>query len=453
VQRVNGAVRNRIAAILTSDHVSRSSRRRLVSGAQRRRGLTAAAFVAPLLILIVVFMLYPIVSAVDLSFRNAKTFTVAAAPFVGLKNYNSIFSEPGFRSLLWHSVLRGVGGAIPSYVLGLCAALALNRRGRGVALFRVVALIPFVLSTPVAVNTWLQLLDPNFGFLGAKFGGKNLLADPDTVWPTLLVINTWFSFQFYTILLLAALQRIPTELYEAAQIDGAGALRRFMHVTMPALAPVSAVFLGIHFMLSFQEVNLVLVATGGGPANVTQTLATYAYATGFGSFNIGFAAAVSVVSVLLMFASLGVFVLLLYLVVRVRRATRSVLLPRWLQQVTPARVWSRLRTRRLIESDIGRRRARRPGVVSSVVRYIPQGVVAIVGVAPLLFLLSQSFDGSPPGAQRMTLLPVQPTLRNYPDVLGNPDLRTSAGPSLSGCCETPRSPGSTVEGGDRRQVS
>lgn len=399
---------------------------RLAPRRHRRRSIAPVAFVTPLLALLAVFMFFPIVSAIDLSFRNAKTFSSTNASFVGLENYRSLIADPDFGALVRHSFIRGLGGAIPSYLLGLAAALALNSRRRGIAGFRVIALIPFVLSTPVAVSTWLQLLDPDFGFLGSRFGsGNNLLANPQTVWPTLLTINTWFSFQFYTILLLAALQQISPELYEAAQVDGAGAVGRFVHVTMPGLARVSLVFLGIHFMLSFQEVNLIFIATGGGPANATQTIATYAYATGFRSFRIGFAAAASIVSFLLMFAALAAFALLAYGVVRLRRAAKSAVAHHVFaasKLVRPATTY--MRSRRHDARD-RRRRFRLTPRVCRVLSYLPPSLVALLGVAPLLLLLSQSFDGTPSGSQKMTLFPRRPTIDNYTQVLSNPQLRDS----------------------------
>lgn len=397
-----------------------------LGGRARRRGLSAALFVTPLLALLGAFMLYPIVSAVDLSLRNAKTFSSVAAPYVAFQNYSDLIRDPEFLPLAWHSLLRGAGGAIPSYFVGLAAALALNRRAPGMAALRVAALIPFVLSTPIAVNTWLQLIDPHFGFLGTRFGtGNSLLADPNTVWPALLLVNTWFSFQFYAILLLAALQRIPPELYEAAQVDGAGVLRQFLHVTMPALGRVSAVFLGIHFMLSFQEVNLVLIATGGGPANATQTLATYAYQTGFRSFNIGSAAAISIASCIVMFGVVAVVGLFGYLVAQLRGSARVAVSSR-LAPLSRLRLRPRRAHRRgNVFGHKGERRVPRPA--RRVLGYLPAAVAALVGVVPLLFLFSQSFDGSPAGAYRMSLFPRKLSVKNYVDVLGKSDLRVSRG--------------------------
>jgi len=418
---------DRAAVAVPAGKVPRIRRKR----ARRRRGLTSLAFVTPLLVLLGAFLLYPIYSAIDLSFRSAKAFSTVQAPFVGWANYRSLLDDPDFGALMWHSFIRGFGGAIPSYLVGLAAALALKVRRRGIAILRVIALIPFVLSTPIAVYTWLQLLDPHFGFLGTRFG-NNLLGDPDTVWPALLTINTWFSFQFYTILLLAALQRIPSELYEAAQVDGANALQRFLHVTVPGIARVSLVFVGIHFMLSFQEVNLVLVATGGGPANATQTIATYAYFSGFHSFNFGFAAAVSIVSCLVMFATVAVVVVVLFaLLWLVRLARRSIILTR----SVPSGSSGTDRTSDGRSVPVPRRSARRdrwriPARLRSPLAYLPAAASALAGVVPLIFLLSQSFDGQPAGSQKMALFPRQPTFDNYIRVLGNPQLRSPTGDVL-----------------------
>lgn len=144
-------------------------------------------------------MLYPIYNGIVISFHKTPTFSTAGTPFVGWDNYKLFFDSPNHRSIIYHSYVRAIGGVVPSFVLGLGAALLLNHRRRMGRGLQILTLLPFVMSAPVSIFMWLLLISPQFGIpqaLGIHTG--SLMIDTTTVWPTLLFINAWASYPLYT---------------------------------------------------------------------------------------------------------------------------------------------------------------------------------------------------------------------------------------------------------------
>lgn len=363
--------------------------------------------VLPAVILLVGLLLYPIVSSVMTSLTAANT-----DHFIGLANYRRFLHDPLNWSIVGHTFIRGVGGVVPSYLIGLLAAVALHQRIRFRKTLRVLVLVPFVISAPVGLNMWRLLLDPRTGVpaaLGWHLGDP--FADRHLVWPTLLGINAWASFQFYTIVLLAALSRIPSELYEAAECDGANRWERFRYVTLPSIGQVSGLAVIVHFMASFQEFNLVYITTGGGPLNSTQTLATYAYAQAFTDYDTGYATTVTTVSMLVMIATLGVgFALVKLAAPLVRTLHRA----GWSQSLPQVRIG---RPRALTTS----RRAR-PRRSNELLAYVGAVVALVVSIGPILFVVSRALDATPGGDEAVSLVPRQWSLWNFEKVLTDPAL-------------------------------
>jgi len=379
----------------------------------------------PLLIVVLGLTLYPIYSALVLSVHSSTTFASANTPFIGLQNFRRFFSDPLASQVIQNSYLRGVGGVIPSYIVGLLIALALNQRVRAAGFFRVLGLVPYVLSAPVVAQIWILILNPLYGVLPALgvHNPPDLLGNPSSVWSTLLFINTWTSFQIYTIVLLAALQRIPPEQYEAARVDGASAWARFRYVTLPAIVPTSLVIMTLHFIWSFQDFNLVWTLTGGGPINSTQTLATYAYQNGFQNFEMGYATATTLIMAVLMLLTLGVLALV-YLAARWavgRWQTR--------REERQAQAFAVAAAGSLSTTSPGVTRAQRPAIISPRLRaprwvrvarpYVWIFLALCYALLPILFLLSVSLRGAPPSGQQyeVSLFPAHPALSNYSTVL------------------------------------
>lgn len=396
--------------------------------ARGRQGrLVHTIFAIPALVLVAGLVAYPLVDSFLQSLHAGNTFAPAGAAFVGLDNYVRFFSDPGALQIVANSFVRGVGGVVPSYILGLGAALALNRLVRGRTVVQVLVLVPFVISAPVGIAAWKIIFDPMTG-IGpvVGLGGINPFVSETLVWPTLLLINLWGSFQFYSIILLAGLQRIPVELYEAASVDGANAWQRFFAVTWPSLSGLSAAVIALHFLGSFQEFNLVYLSTGGGPLNATQTMATYSYQVGFGgSYDLGYASAITFLSAIFMIVALAIAAGVIWSIVRVTATLKA----RATEQTMRAGAqWTGTRTEtiRTLQRLRARKRITVPGWVTRITRWVV--VAALVGFSlfPALFLLSRSLDAVPPTAETASLIPQQFTLQNWVTVLTDPQLVTGS---------------------------
>lgn len=275
--------------------------RRVGPGGSRtgRRGATALGFLAPALLILVVFVAWPMLSALRTSFTDASGF--GEAEWVGFDNYVQVFTDPDLLNAvvntLWYSVLF-----TPTAVLAaLGLALALNSPRlpfRG--FFRTALFVPFVVSLAVAAYAWTYLIDPQVGLLNHWLSGLglqlgNVLEDPQLAMPAVALVAVWKNFGFYLVIFLAGLQDIPGTLYEAARVDGAGPWRRFTNVTVPLLSNTFAFVLVFAMIAALQAFDQIYVMTGGGPYGNTQTVVMEIYESGFRRLELGFASALSYV--------------------------------------------------------------------------------------------------------------------------------------------------------------
>jgi multiple sugar transport system permease protein len=264
-----------------------------------RRGATALGFLAPALLILVVFVAWPMLSALRTSFTDASGF--GEAEWVGFDNYVQVFTDPDLLNAvvntLWYSVLF-----TPTAVLAaLGLALALNSPRlpfRG--FFRTALFVPFVVSLAVAAYAWTYLIDPQVGLLNHWLSGLglqlgNVLEDPQLAMPAVALVAVWKNFGFYLVIFLAGLQDIPGTLYEAARVDGAGPWRRFTNVTVPLLSNTFAFVLVFAMIAALQAFDQIYVMTGGGPYGNTQTVVMEIYESGFRRLELGFASALSYV--------------------------------------------------------------------------------------------------------------------------------------------------------------
>jgi multiple sugar transport system permease protein len=276
--------------------------RRAGARAERRRTLTALAFLAPALLILGAFVAWPMLSALRLSFTDSSGF--GSEDWVGLDNYIRVFTDPDILSAmlntLWYTVLF-----TPTAVLvALLLALVLNSPAlpfRG--FFRTALFLPFIISLAVAAFAWSYLLDPRLGLLNYWLQGLGIqlgdvLEDPALAMPAVALVAVWKNFGFYMVIFLAGLQDIPASLYEAARMDGAGAWRRFTNVTLPLLSNTFAFVLIFALIASLQAFDQIYVMTGGGPYGHTQTIVMEIYESGFRKLDLGFASALSYVLLL-----------------------------------------------------------------------------------------------------------------------------------------------------------
>ena len=272
-------------------------------GSTRRTSLIALAFLAPALIILLVFVAWPMLSALRLSFTDASGF--GKEEYVGLDNYVRVFTDPDVLQAMGNTAYYALQFTPTAIVAALLLALLVNHRrlpGRGA--FRTALFLPFIVSLAVAAFAWSYLLDPQIGLLnhwlrvfGIQLG--NVLQDPSLAMPTVALVAVWKSFGFYLVIFIAGLQEIPTSLYEAARVDGATAWQRFRHITLPMLSNTLAFVMIVALIAALQAFDQIYVMTGGGPYGTTQTVVMEIYTSGFKKLELGFASALSYVLLLI----------------------------------------------------------------------------------------------------------------------------------------------------------
>lgn len=268
-----------------------------------KENLTAYAFILPYFALFGLFMVYPIIQGFLLSLTERDIFGFDVR-FVGAENYLRLLEDPTF----WISVrntARFALMAVPSNViLGLLLATLLFRSFRGRELSLTCFFVPRVLSISVLAFIWMWLYEPQWGLLNYYLGRLgispvNWLRDTAIAMPAIVVASLWWTVGHNMILFLAGMQQIPSELYEAAKVDGASSVRSFFSITLPLLRPTMLFVLVTQVIASFQIFGQVYIMTGGGPAGSTRVLVQYIYETAFSYFELGYAAALSYILFLL----------------------------------------------------------------------------------------------------------------------------------------------------------
>lgn len=270
-----------------------------------RRWFTLALFLGPSLLGLVVFLAGPILASLGLSFTRWDLLTPAR--WVGLRNFATLLGDSEFWSALRHT-LTFLGGYIPLVmVAGLAVAVALNGRVPARTFFRAVYFIPVVMSWVAVALVWKWLLNPYYGLLNnalAVIGvqGPAWLFDPSWAMVSVILTSVWKDVGFVMVILLAGLQAIPEEYYEAAAIDGATGWQRLRYVTLPLLMPAFYFALSISLINSFQVFDQVYVLTGGGPAGATTVLVERIVRNAFSFSRMGYASAMSWALFVLIFA-------------------------------------------------------------------------------------------------------------------------------------------------------
>ena len=233
--------------------------------------------------------------------------------FVGFDNYTRILGSDAFLSVTWNTFLWTFFSTVISFVLGFCAALALNREFVGRGLLRGILLVPYVVSAVAAAYVWRWLYHSDFGVIGALSVALGITDQPiifldnaNTVLPSLIVVNIWKEFPFAMIMVLAGLQTVPDQLLRAARVDGAGHWHAFWHVTFPHLRGVSTITVLLLVVTSINSFTIPWIMTGGGPAGASHIWITAIYEMAFGRLRFGPAAAYSVILFLILMC-LGYF--------------------------------------------------------------------------------------------------------------------------------------------------
>jgi multiple sugar transport system permease protein len=248
-----------------------------------------------------------VAESVWLSLHHVSLFQPRARPFVGLSNYAHALGSAAFWSSLWNSVVWVACAVGLQFAIGLTAALLLNRSFTGRGLARALIVVPWALPSVIIGLIWTWMLDFNLGLVNALGLRLGLLAhpiawmtQPTTAMGAVILAVVWQGFPFFAVTLLAGLQAIPGELYEAASLDGAGAAQKFRHVTLPGLAAVMATALLLRMIWVANSLDLILVMTGGGPGTATVTLPLHAFLTAWSGGNYGEGTALAVLLTLIL---------------------------------------------------------------------------------------------------------------------------------------------------------
>jgi multiple sugar transport system permease protein len=262
-------------------------------------------FILGFVVFCLVMLLYPVVFSLTLSFREAtvETFVSGDMPFNGLTQYQTALADPVFWRAVINTVLFAFFSILFQFTIGFLLALLFQVNFPLKNFCLALLLIPWVLPVLTAANIFKGLFNEvgpiNQIFRLVALGPFPWLADPAYAFPATIVANIWIGFPFNFILLYAGMRSIPIEVYEAAKIDGANFWTRVVHITLPLLKPVSVAVLMLGTIYTVKVFDLVWIMTGGGPANGTHLLSTYAYQVGFSLLNFGEAAAIATLMVLL----------------------------------------------------------------------------------------------------------------------------------------------------------
>src|ERR1700761_3793337 len=238
-------------------------------------------YLSPALVILFAVLLIPLVVGIGYSFRR---FSAFRSEYVGLDQYRAMLQDPALGQALFNTGWWTAGSLVFQFGLGLGLALLLNRQFRGRGIVQALVFLPWAVPSFLAGLTWAWLFNPVIGpiphwlfGLGLMSEPGNILSDPQYAMWGPIVANVWWGIPFFAITLLAALQAIPRDLYEAASIDGANALQRFKSITLPFLAPTIAITILLRTVWIANFADLIVVMTGGGPADRTQIVSSYIF--------------------------------------------------------------------------------------------------------------------------------------------------------------------------------
>ena len=272
--------------------------RRLFNAPSKRELLLPFLLVAPALVVLLTLSIYPLLYSISISLQQQTTSGVVWS----LIHFKRLLSDGFFQTALVHTVVYALAALICEFLLGLGLALLFNQKMRGRGLFRASLLVPMMLPTVVVGVVWRLLLHPNFGAINGTLqqigiNTENLTwtASPRLAFVAVIAVDVWQWTPFVFLVLLAGLQAIPQEPYEAALIDGSTRWQTFRHVTLPLLKPAILIVLLLRTMDLLRVFDQIFILTEGGPGFATEMISLYIYRTAFRFFDFGYAAAMSFV--------------------------------------------------------------------------------------------------------------------------------------------------------------
>ena len=269
--------------------------------------LLGVGLLLPAVVLIAAVVLYPMISTMWLAFFDESLLRPNdPTEFVGLDNFRRLVTDGDFWKIVINSIVLTAGAVAGEVVIGMIIALAVNASYRGRGLFRTLNILPWVIPSFVTAFVWIWLLHPQFGPVNAFLQLLHIIDEPIawlssgvTAMISLIAVFVWKGLPWTFLVLLAGLQTIPEDWYEAAKVDGASPWQMFRHITLPALRYVLVIVLVLRTIWTFNSFDMVYLLTGGGPARATLTLPMRVYTAGFREYDIGMSSAIAAVMVVL----------------------------------------------------------------------------------------------------------------------------------------------------------
>jgi trehalose/maltose transport system permease protein len=293
-------------------------RRRRGTKLKRRQTRLAWLLLFPSLAVVALVAIYPLGKTVYESFTNQEFLALEPTKWIGFSNYRALWHDALFRNSIWETIKFTLITVAFEFVLGLIVALVVNSNFKGRGAMRAIMLVPWAIPTVVAAQMWKWMLDDTFGVINDLFVKLHLIshsrawiADPSTALGAVCAVDIWKTTPFVALLLLAGLQVIPQDLYEAARVDGANVLQQFWKITLPLLMPAVLVTLIFRTLDALRVFDVFYVFFGNRPD--TQTMAIYDQSTIVGDGHVGYGAAVSVV----IFLIIAIFVIIYVTATRV----------------------------------------------------------------------------------------------------------------------------------------
>jgi multiple sugar transport system permease protein len=265
-------------------------------------------FLIPALVFIFIYYCVPVIKSLQLSFQNygISSFYTGKSPYIGFHNYTSILGSPLFLKALLNTAIFTGASIIFQFAIGLLLAMLFRKEFPGSSVIQGLLLAPWLISLMAAGTVWRWIMDADNGVLNQFLNISHVstsypgwLVDTKFAMISIIVVNVWLGIPFNAVILSSGIKEIPDELFEAGQIDGASGFKLFRHITWPLLRPVTTVVLMLGVVYTLKVLDVILVTTGGGPAESTETIATRAYQYSFVDYTFGKGAAMNNVLIII----------------------------------------------------------------------------------------------------------------------------------------------------------
>ena len=270
-------------------------------------------YVMPVLILLLIMYGYPLIKSIIMSLQDYKLTSSGSAPFNDFANFKKMFSDTDFLLLLKNSLIYVIISVVAQFVLGLILALCLKTKFRGRGIYQSIVFLPWAFSSFVVGLMFRWSFNGEYGVvndilmrMGIIKENVAWLGTPGLSLAVVIIAMIWMGIPFFGIMILAALQSVPDDIYEAADIDGCGMFRKFFSLTLPYIKPTIIMTVLLRTIWIFNSFDLIVIITGGGPVNYSQTLPSYMYSKAFASYDFGLASAFGVLLIVI----LGIYAVL-----------------------------------------------------------------------------------------------------------------------------------------------